>query len=95
MDSIDPGALLGLSIGCILLVCAVLIYRVRDPTPTPQVIVRRLRCPHSQRKCTVEFGTTAGNPVVYCSAFAFDELACDQACRATLRLHSPPVSASD
>jgi hypothetical protein len=77
--SIDPTALVGLSVVVMLLGCAAVLYRMRDPTPFPHYVARRLRCPHKGRKFTVEF-TAGGDAVFYCSAFGFGELPCDQAC---------------
>ena len=75
---IDPDAAVGLGVAFILFGCAFLIYRMRDPTPFPRHIARRLWCPHRGRTFTVEFDATGA--ACYCSAFDSGELRCDQAC---------------
>jgi hypothetical protein len=77
--AIDPVTVLGLAVAALLLGCAAVLYRMRDQAPFPHHVVRRLRCPHKGRKCTVEF-TAEEDAVFYCSAFDFGALACDQAC---------------
>ena len=75
---IDPGTLVGLFVVLLFSVCAVLIYRMRDPIPFPRHVSRRLWCPHKGRKFTVELNATG--TVWYCSAFDYGKLPCDQGC---------------
>jgi hypothetical protein len=93
--SIDPTALVGLSLVGMLLGCAAVLYRMRDRTQFPHYVARRLRCPHTGRTFTVEFAA-GGDAVFYCSAFDFGELPCDQACsRAAPPAHDATVVTHD
>jgi hypothetical protein len=78
LGSIDPSALFGLLLAFLLLLCAGLIYGMRDPTPMPRYAARRVRCPHNGRRFTVEL--TKSGAVHYCPRFAYGELTCDLAC---------------
>lgn len=92
LNSLDPMAVLGFGLAFILLSCAMLMYTMRDRTPMTPVVARRLRCPHSHRRVTVEFVTGPRATVHYCSAHHFGELNCDLACAALMAV--TPASSS-
>jgi hypothetical protein len=85
LNWIDPSLLAGFSVALLLFLCAAVLYTMRDPTPYPHRVAHRLRCPHQSRKFTVEVSPSQPGTVSYCSAFAYGQIRCDQACLAAQR----------
>jgi len=87
-----PSEFVGLSLALLLSGLVVALYRMRDPNPFPRYFARRLECPQTGRRFTVEF--SARGTVGSCSAFRYGELSCNQACARRLKTENALATAA-